>query len=86
MVDSTPKGKPLRGNLVTILVAIRGYRNWMSESLLIEMTGWSAPNLEKAALMINASVVNGGGLCFIPAAKIAANRDFTYKSAILKVR
>jgi hypothetical protein len=36
--------------------------------------------------MINAGVVNGGGFLYLPAAKIAPNREFAYKSAILKVR
>jgi hypothetical protein len=36
--------------------------------------------------MINAGMVNGRGFSYLPAAKIAPNRDFAYKSAILKIR
>jgi hypothetical protein len=36
--------------------------------------------------MFNASMVNGGGFSYLPAAKNAPNRDSAYKSAILKIR
>jgi len=36
--------------------------------------------------VVNAGAVNGRGFFYVPAAKIAIFRDFTYKNAILKVR